>query len=76
MSTVPGTGAWQDAGLEPVVPEQPLRLTDEPDDTPPDPEEYEPGFPRADREGTADEADVVEQDTEVPAEDDDQGDVA
>jgi hypothetical protein len=71
MSTVPGSDAWRDAGLEPAAPEQPLRLTDDPDETPPDPEEYEPGFARADRDGTADEADVVEQDTEVPTEDDD-----
>ena len=35
-----------------------------------DPEEYEPGFARADRDGRADEADVVEQDTEVPDDDD------
>ncbi|MGY4645509.1 hypothetical protein [Cellulomonas sp. URHB0016] len=70
MSTVPGSDAWHDAGLEPAVPEQPLRLTDDPGDLPPDPEEYEPGFARADREGTADEADVVEQDTEVTAGDD------
>ena len=38
-----------------------------------DPEEYEPGFARADRDGRADEADVVEQDTEVPADDDPAG---
>ncbi len=68
MSTVPGNDTWRDAGLEPVE-ETPLRLTDETPDDVPDPEEYQPGFPRADREGAADEADVVEQDTEVPADD-------
>ena len=72
MSTVPGSDAWRDAGLAPVDPDVPRSLADEAeaavDDT--DPEEYEPGFPRADRDGRADEADVVEQDTEVPAPDD------
>jgi hypothetical protein len=67
MSTVPGPDAWRDAGLEPVTPDVPARLTDEGDDeVAPDPEEYTPGFPRADRDGEAAEADVVEQDTEVP----------
>lgn len=69
MSTVPGNGTWRDAGLEPVAPETPLRLTDDPADDTLDPEEYQPGFGRADREGRADEADVVEQDTEVPTDD-------
>jgi len=71
MSTLPGPDAWRDAGLEPVDPEVPARLTDE-DATPgaPDPEEYVPGFARPDRDGAADEADVVEQDTEVPLDDD------
>ncbi|WP_456787031.1 hypothetical protein [Cellulomonas sp. P5_C5] len=70
MSTVPGSDAWKDAGLAPVDPDGPRSLTDEADDTA-DPEEYEPGFARADRDGRADEADVVEQDTEVPADDED-----
>jgi len=72
MSTVPGRDAWRDAGLAPVEPEQPLRLTDDEVDEEEveDPEEYVPGFPRADRDGAADEADVVEQDTEVPLDDD------
>ncbi|NKY38651.1 hypothetical protein [Cellulomonas septica] len=73
MSTVPGDDTWRDAGLEPVAPETPLRLTDDATDDAPDPEEYQPGFPRADRDGRADEADVVEQDTEVPAGDDEPG---
>ena len=73
MSTVPGSDAWKDAGLAPVEPGGPRSLADDVDDTggPDDPEEYAPGFARADREGRADEADVVEQDTEVPAEDED-----
>jgi len=69
MSTVPGSDAWRDAGLAPVDPDGPRRLGDD-DDGSTDPEEYEPDFARADREGRADEADVVEQDTEVPADDD------
>ena len=73
MSTVPGNDAWKDAGLAPVDPDGPRSLADEVDDTgaPEDPEEYAPGFARADRDGRADEADVVEQDTEVPADDED-----
>ncbi|MDQ0371838.1 hypothetical protein [Cellulomonas humilata] len=70
MSTVPGSDAWKDAGLVPVDPDGPRSLTDDVDGSE-DPEEYEPGFARADREGRADEADVVEQDTEVPADDED-----
>ena len=71
MSTVPGPEAWRDAGLAPVEPDGPRRLGDEE----PAPgehaaEDYDPAFPRADREGRADEADVVEQDTEVPLDDD------
>ena len=71
MSTVPGSDAWKDAGLAPVDPDGPRSLDDDADDGPADPEEYEPGFARADRDGRADEADVVEQDTEVPADDED-----
>ena len=68
MSTVPGNDAWRDAGLVPVDPDGPRSLADETSDAADaaDPEEYEPGFARADRDGRADEADVVEQDTEVP----------
>lgn len=72
MSTVPGHDAWRDAGLEPVEQDVPARLTDDEDDeSPHDPEEYSPGFPRADRDDRAAEADVVEQDTEVPSADGD-----
>ena len=76
MSTVPGPEAWRDAGLAPVEPDEPRRLGDEeaaPDEPPADPEEYAPGFARADREDRADEADVVDQDTEVPVDDDPDG---
>ncbi|GAA3797658.1 hypothetical protein [Cellulomonas soli] len=74
MSTVPGSDAWRDAGLEPVDPDQPRRLTDGPLPDGADPEEYEPGFARGDQEGDADEADVLEQDTEIPLGDDKDGD--
>jgi hypothetical protein len=70
MSTVPGPQSWQDAGLVPVDPDEPRRLTD--DDAggpPPEPEEYAPGFPRPDLDDEADEADVVEQDIEVVVDD-------
>ncbi|UJP41250.1 hypothetical protein [Cellulomonas palmilytica] len=73
MSTLPGPDAWRDAGLEPADPAVPARLTDDETDRPtdaPDPEEYVPDFARPDRDGAADEADVVEQDTEVPLDDD------
>jgi hypothetical protein len=69
MSTVPGSDAWKDAGLAPVDPHRPLSLADDTDTTDDD-EDYEPGFGRADLDGQADEADVVEQDTEVPDDDD------
>ena len=72
MSTVPGSDAWKDAGLVPVDPDGPRSLpTRRRRRHATDPEEYEPGFARADRDGRADEADVVEQDTEVPADDED-----
>lgn len=71
MSTVPGNDAWRDAGLAPVDPHRPLSLADNTDVT--DDEDYEPDFGRADLEGHADEADVVEQDTEVPDDDDVRG---
>ena len=68
MSTVRGDDAWRDDGLAPVGPDEPRRLGDAADDAV-DPEEYEPEFARADRDGRADEADVVEQDSEVPDDD-------
>lgn len=73
MSTVPGPETWSDAGLVEVDPDPPLRLADEAEGAveEADPEEYSPGFPRPDRAGEADEADVVEQDTEVPVPEDD-----
>ena len=71
MSTVPGSDAWKDAGLAPVDPDGPRSLDGRRGRRADDPEEYEPGFARADRDGRADEADVVEQDTEVPADDED-----
>lgn len=74
MSTVPGAEAWRDAGLVPVEPEQPVRLTDEPDVEALDAEDYRPGVARADRDGRAEEADVADQAAEEPLdEDDDQG---
>lgn len=69
MSTVPGSPSWRDAGLAPVDTDEPLRLTDVDDTAVPDErdaEEYAPPFPRADRDGRAEEADVVEQAVEVP----------
>ena len=72
MSTVPGPEAWRDAGLAPVDPDEPRRLGDE-DPAPGEhaAEDYDPAFPRADREGRADEADVVEQASAVPGTEDD-----
>ena len=76
MSTVPGADAWRDAGLAPVDPDEPRRLTDDAPvgDGAADPEEYEPGFARPDKDGAADEADVIEQDTEIPVGDEKDGD--
>ncbi|SFK53122.1 hypothetical protein [Cellulomonas sp. KH9] len=77
MSTVPGAQSWRDAGLAPVDTEQPLTLADV-DDTADDdgtePEDHVPGFPRPDREGHAEEADVVEQSAEVHLDDDEGAD--
>jgi hypothetical protein len=72
MSTVPGPEAWRDAGLAPVEPDEPRRLGDEdaPDEDSESPEDYSPEFARADREDRANEADVVEQDIEVPIDED------
>ena len=70
---MPGDDTWRDAGLAPVDPDGARSLADrdDPDADTTDPEEYRPGFARADRDGRADEADVVEQATEVPDPDDD-----
>ncbi|MBU4337531.1 MAG: hypothetical protein KJ548_13310 [Actinobacteria bacterium] len=73
MSTVPGEPTWRDAGLRPVVPEEPVRLT-EPVDVPADPEDYRPGPARPDLDAAADEADVLDQDTETPLADDEDED--
>ena len=70
MSTVPGSESWRDAGLTSPDPDAPRRLGDD-GPAADDPEEYTPEFGRPDLEGAADEADVVEQDTEVPADEDD-----
>ena len=75
MSNVPGPESWRDAGLAPTDDEA-LRLTDVDEDDVPDArdaEEYAPAPARADREGLAEEADVVEQTTEVPMDDDEDG---
>lgn len=57
MSTVPGQESFEDAGL--VEPKT---------DAPPQGagEDYEPELPRPDLRGEAGEADVVEQETDVP----------
>jgi hypothetical protein len=72
MSTVPGEPAWRDAGLRPVDDDEPVRLTDP---APPvdDPEEYVPGLPRPDLTAGAEEADVVDQGTEVALDDEAEG---
>ncbi|PFG36124.1 hypothetical protein ATL41_0833 [Flavimobilis soli] len=61
MSTLPGEDAWQDAGLdgpEPGAIVDLLRTSDTPEE---EGEDYRPGVPRADVEGTASEADVADQ---------------
>jgi len=73
MSTVPGSDAWRDAGLEPAELDVPASLVDDDQDAADetaDPEEYMPGFARGDRDDRAAEADVVEQGIEVPVDDD------
>ncbi|MBO0901555.1 hypothetical protein J1G42_16005 [Cellulomonas sp. zg-ZUI222] len=74
MSTVPGAQSWRDAGLAPVDTEQPLTLTDADETADDEPEDHVPGFPRPDREGRAEEADVVEQSAEVHLDDDEGAD--
>lgn len=64
MSTLPGPDSWRDAGL---VPPEDAEV-----DTAREPDEYVPDAPRPDYDGTADEADVVEQALDVPAEDEDE----
>ncbi|GAB2489314.1 hypothetical protein GCM10027063_33300 [Promicromonospora xylanilytica] len=65
MSTLPGPDSWRDAGLDPPQ-EAEVDTTHEPD-------EYVPDAPRPDNDGAAEEADVVEQALDVPA---DEGDEA
>jgi len=60
MSTLPGPDSWRDAGL---VPPEDARA-----ETVDEPDEYVPDAPRPDADGAADEADVVEQALDVPAE--------
>ena len=73
MSTVPGSDAWRDAGLDrleevPSVLDE--SLGDEAEERPDEhePDEYRPPAARPDRDGAANEADVVEQALEVPDE--------
>jgi hypothetical protein len=74
MSTTPGDDTLRDAGLVPddtVTRDDVDHLTHrrlpEPDAL--DEADYEPDVPRPDLDGGADEADVVEQADEVPADD-------
>lgn len=67
MSVVP-EGAWRDAGLRPVDPDEPVRLTDGLA-VPDDPEDYEPAPVHPGDQ--ADEADVIDQAAEVPLDDED-----
>lgn len=62
MSTLPGPDSWRDAGLDPPE-EAEVDSTQEPD-------EYVPDAPRPDNDGTAAEADVVEQALDVSADED------
>lgn len=65
MSTLPGPDSWRDAGL---VPPEDAEV-----DTTHEPDEYVPDAPRPDTDGSADEADVVEQALDVPADEDEEG---
>lgn len=61
MSTLPGQDAWRDTGLagpEPGEAVDLLRSGSTPEDAG---EDYRPGVPRADVDGTATEADVADQ---------------
>ena len=72
MSTVPGSDAWKDAGLAPVDPDGPRSLDGRRRTrTRRTRRSTSRGSRAPDRDGRADEADVVEQDTEVPADDED-----
>ncbi|WP_069387402.1 hypothetical protein [Cellulosimicrobium cellulans] len=77
MSTVPGDDAQRDAGL--VEPDdEVVNLVEEVEtgdarveDPDHEPDEYRPGSARPDLAGEANEADVVEQASAVPSEEDD-----
>jgi hypothetical protein len=77
MSTVPGNDAWRDAGLV-EQDDEVVSLVEESEDDGPgvddaehEGDEYRPRTPRPDLEGEANEADVVEQASAVPGEEDD-----
>ena len=71
MSTQPGRQSWQDAGLDPEAYADPDELVEEmADEDPERGEDYEPSSGRADLLGQADEADVAEQDADVPEDED------
>jgi hypothetical protein len=80
MSTLPGRDSWRDTGLEPPEDAE-VDTTHEPDEYVPPPEvdpthepdEYVPDAPRPDTDGSANEADVVEQALDVPVEEDEEG---
>lgn len=77
MSTVPGDDAWRDASLveqdEDVVSLAEESQDDGPgvDDTEHESDEYRPRTARPDLHGEADEADVVDQASAVPGQEDD-----
>ena len=76
MSTVPGDDTWRDAGLveqddEAVSLVEEVETPPGVDDPERDPDEYRPRSPRPDLDGEANEADVAEQASAVPGEEDD-----
>ncbi|WP_129785452.1 hypothetical protein [Promicromonospora panici] len=79
MSTLPGRDSWRDAGLEPSEDAE-VDTRHEPDEYVPPPEvdpthepdEYVPDTPRPDTDGSANEADVVEQALDVPVQEDEE----
>ena len=68
MSTDP-TAGWDDAGLEPPSPGEPVDLLQDPVPPPADREEYSPTIARPDTEGSATEGDVADQAVEVVLDD-------
>lgn len=81
MSTVPGDDAMRDAGLLSPDLDDSIDLAEEversgvagDDGTGESVEDYDPGTPRPDRVGAADEADVLDQARVVPVLEDDDG---